>query len=72
MRSETRHRMLVEAMNAEPGDLIQGGADEVRAIAQQGFFDGIRMAAALADDPLTQAKLWALMLNAPNPSPSAG
>lgn len=71
MVDETRHRMLVEAMSAEAGDLIQGDADEVRAIAQQGFFDGIRMAAALVDDPLTKAKLWALMRNAPNPSPSA-
>ena len=64
------HRMLVEAMEAEPGDLIQGDADEVRAIAQQGFYDGIAMAAALVSDPITKAKLWALMRNAPNPSPS--
>ena len=64
------HRMLVEAMAAEPGDLIQGDADEVRAIAQQGFFDGIAMASALVDDPITKAKLWALMRGAPKPSPS--
>lgn len=64
------HRMLVEAMEAEPGDLIQGDSDEVRAIAQQGFYDGIAMAASLVSDPITKAKLWALMRNAPNPSPS--
>ena len=68
--SEIRHRMLVEAMVADAGEQISGSADEVRAIAQQGFFDGIRMAAAIVDDPLTKAKLWALMRNAPNPSPS--
>lgn len=66
-----QHRMLIEAMAAQAGDLVEGSPDEVRAIAQQGFFDGIRMAAALVDDPLTKAKLWALMRNAPNPSLSA-
>ena len=71
MKDQMMHRMLVEAMSAEAGGLIQGDADEVRAIAQQGFFDGIRMAAALVDDPLTKAKLWALMRNAPSPSPTA-
>lgn len=70
MTDEMQHRMLVEAMTAETGELITGSGDEVRAIAQQGFFDGIRMAAALVDDPLTKAKLWALMRNAPHPSPS--
>jgi len=64
------HRMLVEAIDADAGDIIQGTPDEVRAIAQQGFFDGIRMAAAIIDDPLVKAKLWALMRGAPNPSPS--
>jgi hypothetical protein len=64
------HRMLLEAMEADPRDLIQGDADEVRAIAQQGFFDGIAMAASLVSDPITKAKLWALMRDAPNPSPS--
>ncbi|MEL6362375.1 MAG: hypothetical protein AAFR21_14960 [Pseudomonadota bacterium] len=64
------HRMLIEAMDAEEGEMIICDADEVRAIAQQGFFDGIRMAAELVDDPLTKAKLWALIRNAPNPSPS--
>jgi hypothetical protein len=42
----------------------------VRAIAQQGFFDGIAMAASLVSDPVTKAKLWALVRNAPNSSPS--
>jgi hypothetical protein len=70
MSDQTRHRMLIEAMSADAGDLIQGDADEVRAIAQQGFFDGIRIAAALVDDPLSKAKLWALMRGAPSPSPS--
>ena len=64
------HKMLIAAVNAEPGEVISGTPDDVRAIAQQGFFDGIRMSAALIDDPLTKAKLWALMRGAPNPSPN--
>lgn len=63
-------QMLIDAMTADAGELVQGSADEVRAVAQQGFFDGIRMAAAIVDDPLARAKLWALIRNAPNQSPN--
>lgn len=64
------HRMLIEAVSGPEDATISGSPDEVRAIAQQGFADGIRMAAAIIEDPLTKAKLWALLRGAPNPSPT--
>lgn len=62
--------ILEEAMCADNDELISASPDEIRAVAQQGFFDGIRTAAALVDDPATEAKLWALMRDEPDASPN--
>lgn len=52
--------LLGQAMNAEPGEMLHASPAVIRAVASRGFYDGLKMAAAAVDDPISKARLWAL------------
>jgi len=63
--------LLSDAATAETGDTLTVSPNCIQALAEQCFFDGIRLAASLSDDPVFQAKMWALARTAPSQSKGA-
>jgi hypothetical protein len=65
------NNILKEAMEADTGEMITVTPECIQGLAEQAFFDGIRIAATVSDDPVFQAKIWALTKSAPAKTPSS-